>query len=339
MIIMRPVRYEDLDQLVHLGSLTGFGLSTLPADREYLEERVHESMRSFKHKARKPRGDVYLLVMEDLDQHRVIGTSGIVSKVGGFEPFYAYRIERQHLKSEVLKVDKEMQLLKLVTEHNGPCEIGSLFLHPDYQRRGLGRLLSCSRFLFMAEFPDLFESTVIAELRGDVDERGHSPFWEALGRHFFNVDFPKADYLSMKNKKFIAELMPQHPIYIPLLPKEARAVIGEVNEKTVPALNLLHAEGFHKTDMVDIFEAGPIVGCRRDAIRTVRQSARGVVHEILSEEPDAPAGLISNTRYNYLACRGRVEPLNSNHVRISRPVAGALNLHMGDAIRYATFET
>ena len=118
----------------------------------------------------------------------------------------------------MLNVRKDVRTLTLVEEHNGPCEIGSLFLHPDYRRDGNGRLLSLSRFLFMAEHRQRFEPQVIAEMRGVIDDQGRSPFWDAVGKHFFEIDFPKADYLSMVNKKFIADLMPRHPLYVPLLP-------------------------------------------------------------------------------------------------------------------------
>ena len=49
---------------------------------------------------------------------------------------------------------------------------------------------------------------MIAEMRGVIDDQGRSAFWDAVGKHFFEIDFPKADYLSMVNKKFIADLMP-----------------------------------------------------------------------------------------------------------------------------------
>ncbi len=96
----------------------------------------------------------------------------------------------------------------------------------------------------MAEFGDWFKPAVIAEMRGVVDGTGHAPFWEALGRHFFGIDFPLADYLSMKDKRVIGELMPPHPIYIDLLPREVQGILGEVHPETRPALEILQAEGF-----------------------------------------------------------------------------------------------
>ena len=101
--------------------------------------------------AHRPRGECYLFVMVDTANDKVIGTCGVTSKVGGFEPFYAYRLSSTAIASEMLNVHKDIQILTPVQEHSGPCEIGSLFLHPDYRRDGNGRLLSLSRFLFMAE--------------------------------------------------------------------------------------------------------------------------------------------------------------------------------------------
>src|SRR5687768_3400263 len=132
MQVMRPVTPDDLDQLLELTSLTGFGLTTLPHDRDLLRRRIRASERGFEQvDDASPKGETYLFVMEDLKTGKIVGTSGIVSKVGGFDPFYAYKIESSVIQSEMLNVRKEVKTLHLVLEHNGPCEIGSLFLHPD----------------------------------------------------------------------------------------------------------------------------------------------------------------------------------------------------------------
>jgi arginine N-succinyltransferase len=334
MVVIRAVTLEDLDQLVELAGQTGFGLTTLPRDRELLQGRVMESERSFERMAEKPRGETYLFVLEDLRTGRVVGTSGITSKVGGFEPFYGYRIETAVHQSDVLKVKKEIRFLKLVVEHNGPCEIASLFLAPDYRKDGNGRLLSLSRFLFMAAYPKRFDPVVIAELRGVIDEQGRSAFWDALGKHFFEVDFPTADYLSMVNKKFIADLMPTHPIYIPLLPESAQAVIGKVHEQTEPALKMLEDEGFKFAGMVDIFDAGPVVSCGRDEIRTVRQSVTAVVTDIAEGAMADAMYIIGTTRREFRACKGAVA-MSKEGVRLSSEISLALGVKIGDRVRYA----
>src|SRR5262249_2187424 len=157
-------------------------------DAKLLRKRIRESLRGFEHLADEdaPKGETYLFVLEDIENHKVVGTCGVVSKVGGFEPFYAYRVETSVPESNQLNVRNEIGTLPLVEEHDGPCEIGSLFLSPSYRKDGNGRLLSLSRFLFMAEHREYFDPVVIAEMRGVVDDQGQSPFWDALGRHFFD---------------------------------------------------------------------------------------------------------------------------------------------------------
>src|SRR6185295_1467127 len=92
--------------------------------------------------------------------------------------------------------------------------------------------------------------------------------------------------LSFINKKFIADLMPKHPLYVPLLPPDAQAVIGQVHPDTRPALKLLESEGFTFSGMVDIFEGGPVVMTAIDTIRTVRESVHAVVIEIEDSNAD-----------------------------------------------------
>ncbi len=336
MMVMRPIAMKDLDRLVELAGMTGFGLTTLPKDPEFLRKRIQESEHAFEKMADKPGGEAYLFVMEDLTSGKVVGTCGVVSKVGGFEPFYAYRIETSVHESRMLNVRKEVQTLHLVREHNGPCEIGSLFLAPEARRDGNGRLLSLSRFIFMAEHLRFFDPVVIAEMRGVVNEQGRSPFWDALGRHFFEIDFPKADYLSMVNKRFIADLMPTHPIYIPLLPVEAQEVIGKVHEQTRPALRILLSEGFRYNGMVDIFEAGPVVSCAVTEVRTVKQSRAAVVSRVINEKIDSPVYIIGNARIDFRACQGNVAELPDGSVGINRLEALALSVRVGDRVRYAT---
>lgn len=335
MVILRPVALTDLDSLLELATLTGFGLTTLPHDRELLHKRIIKSQRSFQHMGDEPSGECYLFVLEDLNLSKVIGTCGVCSKVGGFEPFYAYRIESEVLESQFLGVRKEIRTLHLVAEHNGPCEIGSLFLSPDNRGDGNGRFLSLSRFLFMGQHASCFDPMVIAEMRGVIDEQGRSAFWDALGKHFFDIEFPKADYLSMVNKRFIADLMPKHPVYIPLLPVEAQKVIGQVHPQTRPALRLLESEGFKFNGMVDIFEAGPVVTCPLQQIRSVRESRIAKVAQIADGPGEGETFLIANTQGDFRACKGQVE-ITADGVRIASQHADAIHVKAGEQVQFVT---
>jgi len=337
MQVIRPVSEGDLDDLVELARHTSFGLTTLPRDRSFLQRRIRRSERAFAMEADEPPGgENYLLVLAEAETDRVVGTAGVISKVGGFEPFYAYQLKTHLHASKQLGVRKEVRTLNLLTEHDGPSEIGSLFLHPDARRPGAGRALSLSRFLLMARLPGRFEGTVLAEMRGVIDAQGGSVFWDAVGRHFFDLDFPTADYLSLVSKQFIAELMPVHPLYVPLLPQVAQAVIGRVHDRTAPALRILEREGFQATELVDIFEAGPMVQCARDEIRAVRESRVAEVGAVTAEGEPGEGGdfVVSREAPPFRACQARVKVTETGAVSLSREAAGALALGVGDEVRF-----
>ena len=338
-MLIRPVEKRDLDQLHELAQRTKYGLTTLPKDRSIFEKRVRQSLRAFEdlHDA-DPQGQLYLFVMEDTSLSKVVGTCGIVSKVGGFKPFYAFRVETELQISKTLNTQHRHDVLHLLKNHDGPTEIGSLFLHPDYRGGGNGRLLSLSRFLFIAQYPQLFEPEVIAEMRGVVDETGQSPFWEALGVHFFGIDFPHADMLSLINKDFIEELIPRHPVYVDLLPSEAQDSIAQVHQDTVPARRLLENEGFEYQGQVDIFEAGQVLHCQRDEIRVVKTSSVLPIAAIESDlSEDATATLVSTTAGPFRASRGQTIKRDDGLV-IERCLADELKVTVGDQIRFATLK-
>lgn len=335
MFVIRPVQASDLDGLLALAGQTSFGLTTLPRDADWLAGRIRDSEEAFRRLPdQRPRGEAYLFVLDDTSTGRVLGTAGIVSKVGGFEPFYAYRIETSVHESKMLGIRKEIQTLHLEKLHDGPCEIGSMFLHPELRGRGLGRPLSLARFLFIADHPWSFDETVIAEMRGVLDDAGRSEFWDAVGRHFFEIDYPKADYLSLLNKRFIADLMPTHPIYIPLLPPAAQAVIGRVHPETEPALAILRQEGFAATGRVDIFEAGPIVGCPRDELRLMQESATAEVSAVTDEPLTGGDHLVGTRGVAFRACQTTVTHLPAGGVGMPAEAAAALGVQIGDTVRF-----
>lgn len=335
MLVIRPVKMNDLDALYELAMARTFGLSTLPQDKAMLEKRIRESERAMQWMDEEaPRGDAYLFVMEEAETDQIVGTSGIVSKVGGFEPSWTYKIETSVRESKVLNVRNEVKTLHLTAEHDGPSEIGTLFLLPQHRGGGNGRLLSLCRFMFVADHPQHFDERFMAEMRGVIDEHGRSPFWEAIGRHFFNIDFHEADSVVLKNKRPIAELMPKHPIYVPLLPQTAQDVIGKVHESTKPALNLLESEGFRFGNEIDIFEAGPVVYCKRDDIRVVRDSCVAAISELTDDEPKGQ--YMVSSRYDGFRCVKAGVNAAGAGIKLSKTSAGALGVGVGDTVRYAT---
>lgn len=271
--VMRASRIDDFDALMELAELSGPGFTSLPVDAPLISRRLEKSAAAFSGRLPRPEYGKYLMMMEDAETGEVLGCSAVKAGVGINRPFFNYRIITLSQASQVADRRFDLDALVLTNEFVGYTEVGTLFLKPETRGTGAGRLAAQSRYLLMAARPECFGDNVLAELRGVVSRDGEAPFWEHLGRHFFRMSFTEADYLSaVAGNQFILDLMPKYPIYVDLLPPEAREVIGRVHPEGVGALKLLEWEGYEFGRVVDIFDGGPLVTARRDMIRTIRES-------------------------------------------------------------------
>lgn len=331
---------SDLPAVEELISSVGIGLTTLTVNRASLKKRVRLSLESFAKEVVERGEEQYLFVLEDKAKKRIAGTCAITAGVGLSDPFYSYRVGTVVHASKKLKVHKMIPALYLCNDYTGCTEIGSLFLAPDYRHGFSGKLLSKSRFLFLAQFPERFAEKVIAELRGVSGPAGHSPFWESLGKHFFSMEFLQADYLvGIGNKSFIAELMPKHPIYVPFLSEEAQQAIAQVHDQTRPALRILEQEGFRYEGYIDIFDAGPTVECRLQEISSVKYSVTLAV-KITARTEHKDVCLISNTRLQeFRCCVARLSLDDSSMVSIDEETACRLMVSEGETVRIARLES
>ncbi len=334
MLVVRPSRLTDLEALFDMATSAAIGLTSLPRDRKMLEAYLEDSQRSFARNVRTPRDERYLLVMEDVLSGAVVGCAAVIGRVGGFEPHYTYDVSSEVKTSESLGVSKTIETLHLTETHKGPSEVGTLFVRRDRRGGGGGRLMSLSRFLFMASNRERFAKLVIAEMRGASDETGASPFWDAIGRHFFDLNFAQADFLSAADKQFIADLMPRHPIYVPMLSQEAQASIGQVHEETKPALKLLKQEGFRFANAVDIFDAGPIYVTDTEQVRCVREAQRARFTGVLQSAEGVNQYLISNDELDVRVGIGAVQVVADGEVHLEQSVALALEIKLGAELLY-----
>lgn len=335
MLLIRPIRESDLPALVELAGAAGIGMTSLPGDVELLRGKIELSLSSFAapHDPAQPRETQFLFVAEDLDTGALAGTTAIKSGIGLSDPFYSYRLDKIVHASPQLGVHKVMPTLYLSNDYTGAAELASLLLAPGYRSGGNGHLLSKCRFLFLAQHALRFPSTLIADMRGVSDAQGRSPFWEALGQHFFSMDFPLADRLSgSRSKAFIAELMPRHPIYVPLLPADAQAVIAQVHDNTRPALKLLEAEGFRHKGYVDIFDAGPTLEAELGQIRAVAQSQVGAC-EMADLPEDTPLHLVATTAWDAFHCVLAPAQWQGDVWRVGTAQARALGCDHGQPVR------
>ena len=270
---------------------------------------------------------------------RVVVISAIEAAVGLTEPWYNYHVGTLVHASRALDVYTKSPTLFLSNDHTGHTELCSLFLDQRYRIGKNGALLAKCRFMFIAEFPELFAPKVIAELRGQLHDDGTSPFWEGLGRHFFAMEYSTADYLTwLGQKSFIAELMPKHPVYVNLLPASARDAIGAVHADTAPARALLEQEGFRYEGYVDIFDAGPTLECARENIDAVRRSSAMTC--TLGEEDPVPDSLtddimwlVSNRKFAEFRALVCAAPARVDRFPLLPYAAEALGVGEGDEVR------
>jgi len=338
MIFIRPARKDDLDSLLAISDATGSGMSSMPSDASSWMSKLAKSEESFAKHAQKPEGEIYFMVMEDSDTDAVVGTTAIYAGVGLDQPFFSYKVSTLVSFSKELNKKNQMDVLHLVNDFTGATEIGSLFLDKDYRKDGNGRFLSRGRFLMLTDFPEKFGEPIIAEMRGQQDEEGHSPFWEHLGRKFFGLGFENADFMSaVKGNQFIADLMPRHPIYADLLPAAARNVIGKPHAASAPALRLLEKEGFRNSGYVDIFDGGPTVQCQSQNIKTVRDANTAPISQITADDDIAsqPHHIISNRAIDtYRLVCAPLKVTTKGDLIIGKTAAHILDISAGDLISY-----
>ncbi|MFG0263082.1 MAG: arginine N-succinyltransferase, partial [Novipirellula sp. JB048] len=180
MWILRAVRIADLNALHDMVAASTRGLTSLQLTLDQLHDRIEHSEFAFSRSGPSPQGEPYVLVLVNQQTGEMAGTSTVYAKSGGYQPFYAYRlIETEHISAQ-LGLRQIRQSLRLTRIHDGPTEIGSLFLRGAYRGHGFGRWLSMARFALIAMRPHRFADRVIAEMRGKATADGKVPFFEAL---------------------------------------------------------------------------------------------------------------------------------------------------------------
>ena len=211
--------------------------------------------------------------------------------------------------------------------------MGTLFLDPDY--RGNGHWLSKARYLLMGQFQNRFQSHVIAELRGWVDDNEQSPFWNAIGQQFFDMDFDTADKLcGTGSNQFITELMPKHPIYTCMLPKQAREVIGKPNAAGLRAMELLEEEGFVYDKVVDIFDGGPLLKAKVSNLRSVRRIEQGMAKQSSEKIITEPTLVATSSLKDFRVIYTQVARSGDGSLKLKGKDLDALAISDGALLRF-----
>lgn len=339
MFIIKPIAPEDARAIEKFMSYDLLGITSLPRNKHFLHQKLNSSLTSFSKEIDAPQNEQYYFVLENIQTGEIGGICGIESKTGVESPLYSYRIEKVSAPETDLPVPRKQLILHFNSQQNGPTKIGSLYILPSFRKERLGRLLSLSRFLFMASFPHRFEGKVTAEMRGLIDEKHISPFWNGLGKHFINIEFNDLMDTLDEIKDSIPLISPKYPIYVSLLPNDAQDAIGRVHLDTQPALNLLMQEGFTLTNEIDLFDAGPKIEAATEEIRSFKYSQTAIVKKFSTAPIDSDRYIISNQKLNFRSCYGQLNKNEDGSIVLTTEVGHALGIQEGDKVRYVICST
>ena len=331
---LRASRPSDLEHLYEMAKLTGGGFTNLPPDRDALAKKLETSAKAFANTGSDLVDETFVLVLENTETGQVRGTCQLMTQVGQQWPFYSYRLNTLTQHSQELDRTVRAELLSLTTDLEGCSEVGGLFLHPGERAGGLGLLLARSRYLFIRMHRQRFADRILAELRGIIDDRGGSPFWDGVAGRFFGMTFQEADYFNAINgNQFIADLMPKHPVYVAMLDDDARDVIGLPHPTGRAAMRMLEKEGFRYEGYVDIFDGGPTMLARTDDVVSVKDARGGEVTGVGLEDGAASTASIvaTGSLADFRSCYGRAV-WGDDGVQLGATAAETLGVGVGDQV-------
>lgn len=344
---LREARPEDLDTLLGLAHTGNF--INLPPFKDRIAQMLEISARSFdtvRERSTPEDGhdrthDNYMLVLES-DEGQCLGTSAIRGGMIAYDhPNLSYQLLRMVRESTLLskKVhepqepddDNDRMIVSGRMEHiyailfqdNAcPSELGGNVMRHDARGRGLGKLLSYSRFHYLKQHSDWFSDRILAEMMAPIDQYNDgTPFWRGVIRKFINMTYEDADRLSTHQDKreFMYELLPKF-VNLSLLNDDVLSSLGSVGVATRPAAEMLKDLGFTETHRIDPFDAGPHLEMRMSNMKAL---ACAPMHTKIGEPGrDAIDALVSTeeSEDGFVSVRTRVEHPFTNETDGSAPV-------------------
>lgn len=335
MFVLRPAAMGDLPQVERIAEASLVGITSLPTDRETLRRRIRASVDSLAADVSFHGEESYFFVLEDTARGEIAGVSGIVASAGFNEPFFSYRNETIVHAAPELGIVNRVHALSLCHDLTGQTLLISYYVKPELEFTAWSDLLSRGRFLFMASHRHRFADQVVSEIVGVTGEDGDSPFWDSVGRRFLGIDYQTAErHCGILGRSFIAELIPQHPIYVPLLSETAQASIGQVNPAHEVAFEILTREGFEPDNYIDVFDGGPTVLAATGQIRTVAGSR--ALRARAGTQRKGGQHLVANTATS--GFRATVTPLavpQGDAVTLDPALMERLQVETGETVRVA----
>jgi arginine N-succinyltransferase len=338
MYLVRPVQLADIAALESLAAITSAGVHTLPRTRDKIGESVERSIASFAAHVDIPSEESYQFVLEQQATGEVLGTAAIFASAGSNGTYFAFRNDVIQQVSRDLNISHSVHALTLCSELTAYSQLSGFRVQQRVMGTAEAALLSRARLLFAVLAPQRFGDRFFVPLAGVTDGAGKSPFWDALGRKFFKMDFLEAERIigGARNRTLIVELMPHYPVYVPLLPGDAQAALGQIHPAGELAFNLLTDEGFEADDYIDIFDGGPILQAHKHALRSFTGSVMrrvGAAGNTRASEGQATYAVATGSEHDFRAIT--VTCASAEHgdtIMLPEPAQRALVVGPGDCV-------
>lgn len=188
----------------------------------------------------------------------------LVPAIGLVLPRVSYHVGCVVHAARELGLFHQQRSLQLGHDHTGASELADIAW--DNERLDLPgqaaalRVLVTDALACIAAQRDRYASTLVVELPGPRDAAGQSPFWEGLGRHFYDGDPAAAHARHGPDwRSHLAPLLPQQLVYTSFLPPEAEAAIARVQEGWRVLQQVLLDAGWRYGHHVNVEDGGPIL--------------------------------------------------------------------------------
>lgn len=350
--VVRRAMASDLPTLHKLSKMVHF--INLPPDQEIIADKIRNSRKSFLRAARdaktvhKPKresntggisektalADIFMFVIEECNNEGCIGTSQVISQMGGpGHPNVCFKLETREKYAEDLKFGAKHTIAKVYLDESGPTELGGLIMQPSFRghKLKLGRFVALVRFHFIGLHRKMFRPTILAEMMAPITAKGESLVWDTLGRRFIPLSYDEADRFCQYSRAFMTDLLPEGDIHLSLIPPQARAQIGEVGPDTLPARRMLERLGFRYDGFVDPFDGGPYLTANTDEIELVRNTFRAPFGPSIRHDQTNQVGIVSvlNSDGDFRAVQCAFQVDRAGHLRVTSETMMALHAEPG----------
>lgn len=201
--------------------------------------------------------DERLLVAHDASG-RLLATLRLQGRIGLAMPRCWYHLGLAVHAAAGLGLFRPQRTLLLGNDLTGAAELRDLAALPGHG--DALRALAAAALQTARNDADRWGSPVIAELAGQQDAAGDSPFWRGLGRHFYRGEPAEAQArLGPAWRSHLAALLPRQLIYTSFLPDDAQAAMGRRSDAQHEIHEALQAAGFVWRQHLRIDDGGPVL--------------------------------------------------------------------------------